>query len=298
MQQPVFKWSRVKGQTFLNLVNPTRSEIDSKPPAALVSIEILSFGDWKCCKAYVFFLSKIMVWVYCSTLSSFFACSFPPWVFCSSHSAAHPTTPYQSRVLSPMWPCFIAQERQGQVRQGNQTPQAKAALEHPTTLEMVWNSSKASPLASQACSIHSLYTLHSPSLTFKCLWPPCEWNPNSRGAWWWNGGMQSWVSLGRDRESSSLKGFSEHSSFDWTNSASKPELTQLHKTASMSPLWLQFTAGQNPSAISPALTAGAHTAADSTALSHNRHLRQTGDILPYKPAEEAQCRWWANSHQI
>lgn len=33
----------------------------------------------------------------------------------------------------------------------------------------------------------------------------------------------------------SLKGFSEHSSFDWTNSASKPALTQPQKTASVSP---------------------------------------------------------------
>lgn len=48
-----------KDKQLLNLVNPNRShkDTDSKPPAAMVSIEILSFGDWKCCKACFSFFS-------------------------------------------------------------------------------------------------------------------------------------------------------------------------------------------------------------------------------------------------
>lgn len=36
------------GKNKQNLINPTRSETDSKPLPA-ISMEILHFGDWKCC---------------------------------------------------------------------------------------------------------------------------------------------------------------------------------------------------------------------------------------------------------
>lgn len=102
-------WGRTN--VFFNLVNPTRSETDSKPPAALVSIEIRSFGDWKCCKAYFFFFSEIMVWFYCSALSGPFACSFPlrgssavrGWS--SSHPAALPTAPARGSHHTVSFPC-------------------------------------------------------------------------------------------------------------------------------------------------------------------------------------------------
>jgi len=117
-----------KDKHFLNPVNTTRSETDSKPPAALVSIEILSFGDWKCCKAYFFFFSEIIVWFYCSASSGPFCL-----LFSSPHHrslqredgaapAPHLSPPHRSGALSTTSPRFVVPERQGQVRQGCQPP--------------------------------------------------------------------------------------------------------------------------------------------------------------------------------
>lgn len=158
-----------KDKHFLNLVNPTRSETDSKPPAALVSIEILSFGDWICCKAYFFFFSEIMVWVYCSTLSSPFACSFPPWAFCSTHSAAHRTTPKwgsQHNVVSSRCP---GKAEEGQTWQ----PNPKQTQPWSILLPWRWLETAAQYLLlllslSTAPSIRSTHFIRHLPQTFKC----------------------------------------------------------------------------------------------------------------------------------
>lgn len=212
--------------------------------------------------------------------------------------AGQPSLPHQSGALSTPWPRFVVPGRQRQVRHGCQTPRHR----QPWSILLPWRRFEQAQSMSSCVPAWALLHPFAPHTTSPISHkhsnatdpPACEWNPRSSRVWGWNGGgrqqhavssitAQSWGTEQR------LKGFSEHSSFDWTNSASKPGLTQPHKTASVPPLRMQFTAGQSPDAISPALAAGAHSATDSTALSHHAQPRQTGDIPSYKPAGETHA---------
>lgn len=99
----------------------------------MVSIEIISFGDWKCCKAYFFFFSNIVVCFYWSTVSGPFACSLPQQ---EDSTMSQLSSQHQSGALSTAWLHFLAPEGRG--RQGCQTP-GNGSTEHPTALELAWN---------------------------------------------------------------------------------------------------------------------------------------------------------------
>lgn len=83
----------------------------------MVSIEIISFGDWKCCKAYFFSFPNIVVCFYSSTVSGLFACSLPQQ---EDSTMSQLFSPHQSRALSTTRLHFLAPEGRG--RQDCQTP--------------------------------------------------------------------------------------------------------------------------------------------------------------------------------
>lgn len=180
-----------------------------------------------------------MVWFCCSALSSPSACSLPlhgpstAYGQRSSCSAAFPTAPGGSHCP-------------GNAGTGVKPPGIDAPGDGLILLSWRWFERAAkyllllstlSPTPS-ICSSHFIF--HLPQ-TFRCRWPSYTWmKTQQQRSLGWNGGKgssmqflsvtaQSW---GMEQ---SLKGFSEHSSFDWTNSASKPALTQPQKTASVSP---------------------------------------------------------------
>lgn len=283
------------GKNKQNLVSPTRAETDSNPLPA-ISIEILFFGDWKCC----LFSSFLKQWFGFAAL--LWVVLLPaPFLFMDllqlkdrETAALQPSTPHLDTL--------IVQGMQGQVRH---------CCETPRPLEMVWSYCPGDGLEEQlsisscflAWALLHPFAPHTSSFT-SCRHsnaadlPVHEWNTSSRGAWDEIGKRQHYAALSVTAQSwameQSLKGFSEHSSFDWTNSASKLALTQPQKTASVSPC---DCSAQLAKALAPWARHSPRVLPHCRQPSHHSHPGQTGDIPSYKPTE-SPSRLWDNSRQI
>lgn len=263
-----------------NLVSPTRSETDSKPLPA-ISIEILRFGDWKCCKSFFFFLKQ---WF---SFAALLSRSFPLHGSStaqgqrSSCSAAFPTTPGGSHCP-------------GNAGTGVKLPGIDIPGDGLILLSWKWFERAAkyllllptlSPTPS-ICSSHFIF--HLPQ-TFRCHWPSYTWmKPQQQRSLGSNGGKgsskQSWVSLHRAGGCSKV----------WRAFQSTPALIELILPASR-----RWHNHRRQLACHPVTAVcswpkpwchkpNTHWRCSLCCRqpSHHRHPRQTGDIPSYKPIGE------------